>query len=101
MFHLLETANGSEADIVVGQRARGPLHRMESGPAALIQLHRHPVKIPLAGNDNIQLVADLYQPTHGKPPAGTVLMQLSRITLPLFQWLVRRWMVASVRKADI
>ncbi|KAJ6519156.1 galactose-binding domain-like protein [Mycena sanguinolenta] len=35
----------------------------------------HPVKIPLAGNDNIQLVADLYQPTHGKPPAGTVLMQ--------------------------
>ncbi|KAF7370324.1 Cocaine esterase [Mycena sanguinolenta] len=34
----------------------------------------HPIKILLAGNDDIQLVADLYQPTHDKPPAGTILM---------------------------
>ncbi|KAF7326570.1 Cocaine esterase [Mycena sanguinolenta] len=33
------------------------------------------VKIPLAGDDNIQLVADLYQPTHGNPPSGTILIQ--------------------------
>ncbi|KAJ6510351.1 galactose-binding domain-like protein [Mycena sanguinolenta] len=33
------------------------------------------VKIPLAGDDNIQLIADLYQPTHNKPPSGTILIQ--------------------------
>ncbi|KAF8151937.1 galactose-binding domain-like protein [Mycena galopus ATCC 62051] len=33
-----------------------------------------PVEIPLAGNDNIQLVADLYQPMQNKPPSGTILM---------------------------
>ncbi|KAF7361178.1 Cocaine esterase [Mycena sanguinolenta] len=31
------------------------------------------VKIPLEGDDNIQLIADLYQPT--KPPLGTILIQ--------------------------
>ncbi|KAJ6510376.1 X-Pro dipeptidyl-peptidase-domain-containing protein [Mycena sanguinolenta] len=29
----------------------------------------------LAGDDNIQLVADLYQPTHSRPSSGTILIQ--------------------------
>ncbi|KAJ6510353.1 galactose-binding domain-like protein [Mycena sanguinolenta] len=33
------------------------------------------VEIPLAGDDNIQLVADLYQPTQYEPPSGTILIQ--------------------------
>ncbi|KAJ6510359.1 galactose-binding domain-like protein [Mycena sanguinolenta] len=33
------------------------------------------VKIPLAGDDNIQLIADLYRPTHNKPLSGTILIQ--------------------------